>query len=382
MPREAKKPSDEHGIRDSIEKVQKEKMATLVSELRELTEMHVEIQKPREFFKSLGEKLKSQNIDEAKFADFMIKEAEKSFTRDLRRSFSAFMGAFGAGESTTKASERKDVGGLGSMMWKMMMNESLVIIAECIKDARDRKMSVAELSEGMTDRELKQLMLSKLGTARAWTDKWQDEGREVELSRLYSGGTPQAEAKKQAEEPPIKGGIEKQQHKMKELLDELREAASSGWDRKPKKFFKDVGNRMRKEGIDEMRFSDFIIEGFTTPLRLVLEQELKVIMEQSRKLANEQYESISKYGFALGKAPPDVAKTLSLASQEKMIAGELLTIAICIGQANKSNQGVAEFFGAMKEDDAMGRIAKNRKDAEQIISEFEREFVFKSGKSR
>lgn len=179
---QARKQGDEHGIRDSIENAQKEEMTKLVGEVWKLVRGYKDVEKPKEFFKFIGERLKSQNIDEAKFANFMIKEAEKSFTRSLRGGVSDFMVMFEAGESTKKLGD-KSRGGLGSRLWDSMFNEGLVIVAECIKEANAKKMTVSELSE-KTDDELKKLMRSKMDIGKARINEWRDREMKGAVSRM------------------------------------------------------------------------------------------------------------------------------------------------------------------------------------------------------
>ncbi len=186
--KEAKKPSDEHGMKDAIENTQKKKMSALVNEIRECVKNHVYDGRPKELFGFIGERLKSQNINEAKFADFMIKDADKSLTHSIRSSFLALSDMFEAGEPAKR--KGKDSGDFVPPALAIPTNTVLVQIAECIKEANAMKMTVSDLSERMSDAELERFMSSKNGAAEEWWERLRDREREL---LTHSEATPHVE---------------------------------------------------------------------------------------------------------------------------------------------------------------------------------------------
>jgi hypothetical protein len=161
-------------------------------------------------------------------------------------------------------------------------------------------------------------------------------------------------AAKKPSEDGIRKEVEKQQ-KMMELFNELKETVKNPvWDEKPKEFFKALGEKMKKEGIDEMRFCDFVNAELTNSLLHTFRQQLRV-----RVKAGERGET----------KKPTVVNISNFAEKEAKLGRELVTVVGCIYEAQGSKQGCAEFFEKItNENDARAKIEEHRKFADNIIS--------------
>lgn len=147
---------------------------------------------------------------------------------------------------------------------------------------------------------------------------------------------PQVEAKK-----PIEGGIKddigRQHEAMKELFNGLRETVSrnKAWDTNPRVFFKELGEKLGRAGIDEMKFSDFITSEVETIFRISFGQAAK---------ADAERHSWSKVTRELTKR--EIDDKFRLAGLDEDVGTELLTIAYCLYDAASCKLGISKYFEA------------------------------------
>ncbi|MEM3556168.1 MAG: hypothetical protein QXF56_05600 [Candidatus Micrarchaeia archaeon] len=142
------------------------------------------------------------------------------------------------------------------------------------------------------------------------------------------------EARKPIENAGIRREVDRQQEKMKELFNELKEKLSKNkaWDEKPKDFFKLLGKKLREAGIDEKSFADFIVNE--------VEIAFKLTFRQAAKTEADKYDWSKAFGTVSEK---ELSAKFRLASIDEDVGTELLTVAYCLRDAAAKRVGVAEY---------------------------------------
>jgi hypothetical protein len=138
---------------------------------------------------------------------------------------------------------------------------------------------------------------------------------------------PHIEAKKPIEDAGIRVDIDKQQKKMTELFNELREFVvdiKQWYHYNPAKFefFRKLSKKLKKEGIDENRFADFIKNETEKTLRASRRAVETDNMRLDIKIAHH--------------------------SNEEFIARGLVFFAECMKDAARKNMSVSELFDAYR----------------------------------